>query len=507
MKFNRMIICALLLLAMTMMPLNHAYGYDNDVMDESIQTIEDAVDYLHGMQNEDGGFPSRKGRESSVGLTCWCVSALEAAGEDVNNSKWKPDGDGPVEYILNADYEPDDTVDYVRILLALSAAGKSPEYKGENLVDKILSFQQDNGHFGQADRGEDLMINAHMWSVLALESVENKDYDKEKAREWLISSQNDDGGFGWLIGGESDSDDTGVALQTLIVLGEDRNSEVMQDALDFIKSRQESDGGFSSSEMMGNDSNSASDAWVMQGLLAAGEDYDGSYWSVGNDNVKTHLIGLQNNDGSFDWKDGVSSSLVKMTTYAVTALSDKPYPVNLDYEKISVDEELFTDIEAGHWAYDSIAFLVGEKVINGYPDGSFKPEGSVKRAEFTSMAVKGLHMENDSYSDTLTFKDVAGSLWSYKYIAIAYRKGIIKGRSYEAFDPEGLITGAELATMLVNIMPDDKKTDIEEGPYWYSGYVYLADGYDLLYPGFDASETASRAECAYSIKKIIEFIK
>ena len=508
MRSKRILICTLLVFIMSLAPLNYSYGYDSNIIDGSHKAIEDAVDYLHDMQNDDGGFPAKQGRKSSVAVTCWSVSALVAAGEDVESNYWKPAGKGPVEYILNTDNELEDTVEYVRILLALSAAGRSPEYKGESLEDKIVSFQQSDGHFAQLDRGEDLMINSHMWSIIALESAGNEDYDREKAREWLTSNQNDDGGFGWLSGGESDSDDTAVALQALVLLGEDKvNSSAIEKALDFIKSRQEDDGGFSSSEMMGDESNSASDAWVMQGIISAGEEYTSSFWSVENGNVKTHLMDLQNNDGSFDWKEGVSSSQVKMTAYSIISLSNKPFPVNVDFSELKTVVEMFTDLAAEHWAYDSISFLVEENVINGYPDGSFKPEGSVKRAEFTSMSVKGLNFENDSYSNGLTFKDVDGDLWSYKYIAIAYKKGIINGRSSETFDPDGLITGAELATMLVNIMPDGKKTHIEDGEYWYSGYVSLAEKYDLLYPGFKANETATRAQCAYSIKRIIEFIK
>ncbi|SHI50338.1 Prenyltransferase, beta subunit [Dethiosulfatibacter aminovorans DSM 17477] len=506
MKISRFLICIVLVMVVSLVPFNHAYGYESDEMGESAEMINDAVGYLNDMQNSDGGFPAKAGRDSSVALTCWSVMALEAAGENIESGKWKPEGDGPIEYILSADYEPEDTVDYVRILLALSAAERSSQYQGYDLEEKVESFQQPNGHFGQPDRGEDQMINAHMWSVLSLESVGNRDYDRDKAREWLVASQNDDGGFGWLVGGESDTDDTGIAISTLVLLGEDRDSAVIQDALDYIKSRQENDGGISASDMMGNDSNSASDAWSMQGLIAAGEDYDGSYWTVGNENVKTHLMSLQASDGSFDWKDGVSSSPVKMTAYVIAALSEKPYPVNVDYSELE-SEAMFTDLSREHWAYDSIACLVGQGIVNGYPDGTFMAEGSVKRAEFTSMAVKGLDMGNDSYGSYLTFKDVPGSLWSYRYVAIAYKEGIIKGRSSEVFDPDGLINGAELATMLVNIMPDEKKADMEEGQYWYSGYVSLADGYGLLYPGFKASEPATRAQCAYSIKKILDFIK
>ena len=375
MKFKRILTGVILIFLLSMSSFACAYGYDSVIVDERDRAIEDAVDYLHDMQNDDGGFAAKEGRDSSISVTCWTISALAAAGEDLESQYWNPSGYGPVEYVLNAENEIEDTLEYVRILLALSAADINSEYKGENLEDIILSFQQSDGHFGQTEKGEDLMINTHMWSVIALESVANRDYDREKAKDWLIKSQNDDGGFGWLIGGESDSDDTGVAIQALVLLGEDsESSPSIEKALDFIKSRQGSDGGFSASDMMGNDSNSASDAWSMQGLIAAGQDYDGSYWSQENENVKTHLMSLQNKDGSFDWKDGVSSSPVKMTAYALTAFCEKPYPVNVDYSELN-SGFTFTDLSSRHWAYDSISYLVGEKVINGYPDSTFNRAG------------------------------------------------------------------------------------------------------------------------------------
>lgn len=507
MKANRILIGALLVFVMTLTPLNYTYGYNVETFDETSQALEYAVEYLRDLQNDDGGFPARRGRDSSIGVTCWSIMALVAAGEDVESSHWENSGNSPLEYILSADNELEDTLEYARILLALSAAGSGTEYMGENIEETIVSFQQANGHFEQPGKGEDLMINSHMWSILALESAGNKEYNREKAKAWLLSSQNDDGGFGWLIGGASDSDDTGVAIQALILLGEDKDKSMpIENALKYIKLRQESDGGFSSSEIMGDDSNVASDAWVMQGLIAADQDYESLIWSIDEKNVKTHILSLQNDDGSFDWKKDISSSPVKMTANAISAISEKPYPVNIDYSELK-ESEKFSDLDHDHWANDSIIFLVKNNVLNGYPDGTFKPEGLVKRAEFTSMAVKGLAYDSESYANSLSFNDIDKALWSYKYVAIAYKRGIINGRSVDKFDPDGLINGAELATMLVNSIADDKKEHVEDGQYWYSGYVALADEYGLLYPEFKATEYATRAQCAYSIKKIIEFVK
>ncbi len=62
----------------------------------------------------------------------------------------------------------------------------------------------------------------------------------------------------------------------------------------------------------------------------------------------------------------------------------------------------YTDMNETHWAYQSIKFLTEVGVVVGYPDGSYKPDIPVTRAEFASMAIKALgsgkHRRNSRYS-------------------------------------------------------------------------------------------------------------
>ncbi len=470
--------------------------------------LNEGINYLKSIQNKDGGFPVKEGRESDVSTTTWVIMALAAVEEDLDSSKWTPNDQNPVDYLLNADNQLKETTEYARILLSLSAANKQPVYKGQNLVDSILSFQKDNGHFGQTKLGEDTMINSHIWSILALASAQENISKTKEAKEWLISSQNKDGGFGWYVGGESDSDDTAVAIQALIILGEHpKASPTIKKALEFIKTRQSSDGGLSSSDMMGSESNSASDSWVLTALAAAGENIEDEFWKENDKNIRDHLISTQKTNGSFMWKEDVESQPVKMTAYGVTALSGKSYPININYEKIIENIKIFSDISYSHWAYEEILELVNNEIISGYPDGTFKPKGNVTREEFTSMIIKGLKMENRYFSKNLSFADLKKESWSYKYISIAYGNSIIKGRSEDIFDPKGEITGAELATMLVNTLPDEEKGNFSEGEKWYSKNIKIAKYHNLLYPGFDPEKKSTRAECAYSILKIKEMNK
>ncbi|MBQ1211095.1 MAG: S-layer homology domain-containing protein, partial [Clostridia bacterium] len=52
---------------------------------------------------------------------------------------------------------------------------------------------------------------------------------------------------------------------------------------------------------------------------------------------------------------------------------------------ISVSAMTFTDLNESHWAYANVQTLVNDGTVKGYEDGSFKPEGTVTRAEFVKM--------------------------------------------------------------------------------------------------------------------------
>lgn len=293
-------------------------------------SVNQALLYLHSVQNNDGGFPAQKGTESSNAVTSWVLMALAAAGEDVNAKAWAPAGHTALDYLQNCQQPLDSTCDYARTLLSLKAVKAGGQYQNQDLTGKIAAFQQSSGQYAQLAKGENGFVNAHIWSILALCSAGQEPANKAKAREWLLKRQNKDGGFGWAEGLASDADDTAVALQAMVLLGEKpARSTATKKALNYLKACQKDDGGFSSGELAGNKSNASTDSWVIQGLLACGEAPQAAKWSIKGKNAATHLLSLQNKDGSFNWMPGVSASPVITTAYAVMALKGTPIPVNI----------------------------------------------------------------------------------------------------------------------------------------------------------------------------------
>ncbi|MEK5172284.1 S-layer homology domain-containing protein [Heyndrickxia sp. FSL W8-0496] len=106
----------------------------------------------------------------------------------------------------------------------------------------------------------------------------------------------------------------------------------------------------------------------------------------------------------------------------------------------------FKDVKDGYWSTQYINSLYAAKLVNGYEDGTFKPEGNVTRAEFAKLVV-------DAYGLTLTnaatpFTDVKAGNWATPYIQTAYANGLIKGVTASKFDPNAAIKRGDLAILL-----------------------------------------------------------
>ena len=76
----------------------------------------------------------------------------------------------------------------------------------------------------------------------------------------------------------------------------------------------------------------------------------------------------------------------------------------------------YTDMDENHWAYQSIKFLTEVGVVVGYPDGTYKPDIPVTRAEFASMAIKALGQEDTTVTQEINFNDLTPEFWAYNII-------------------------------------------------------------------------------------------
>ncbi|MCR4420654.1 MAG: S-layer homology domain-containing protein [Clostridia bacterium] len=127
----------------------------------------------------------------------------------------------------------------------------------------------------------------------------------------------------------------------------------------------------------------------------------------------------------------VSVEVDHLSKYAVMAEAKSPAPV-------------FSDT-AGHWAENSIRELVVLGAIGGYPDGTFRPDNQITRAEFASVLVRALKLEP---APGKTFADTAGH-WAQASVATAVYHGLVAGYDADTFGPDDPITREQMAAMTV----------------------------------------------------------
>jgi N-acetylmuramoyl-L-alanine amidase len=109
----------------------------------------------------------------------------------------------------------------------------------------------------------------------------------------------------------------------------------------------------------------------------------------------------------------------------------------------------FTDIES-HWSKDDVSLLANKLVIDGMTDTTFAPDLDITRAEFAALAVRSLGLNLES--TTSTFSDVQASDWYATTVATAAKAGIIDGYEDGSFKPNAQITREELTAMIVRTM-------------------------------------------------------
>ena len=203
-------------------------------------------------------------------------------------------------------------------------------------------------------------------------------------------------------------------------------------------------------------------------------------------------------------------------------------------------EKGLSDLE-GHWAQKEVEAAVASGWVDGYPDGSFKPEKSITRAEFTKMLLDAIHLTPDS--ETVAWmkvhakmEDIWGSpteytpklydmsghwLTSQGWLDAALYSGMVVPDDYNGknFRPEKAIARYEIALMtdraLGLVYPASQPvegelpfTDKEEILDWMKGYVNESVKAGVLkgYPdgSFQPNKTSTRAEAVVMIQRMLE---
>lgn len=119
---------------------------------------------------------------------------------------------------------------------------------------------------------------------------------------------------------------------------------------------------------------------------------------------------------------------------------------------------LFDDVAYTDWYFASVEKLVVNKLINGYEDGTFRPENPITRSEFTKLIVgiaDYLDIELSEVSSDASFDDVAFDAWYADYVGKAAKSGLIMGNDGK-FNPDDRITRQDASVILYRLVSKAK---------------------------------------------------
>jgi hypothetical protein len=144
------------------------------------------------------------------------------------------------------------------------------------------------------------------------------------------------------------------------------------------------------------------------------------------------------------WQSGTAAFLALGLTVGTVAPLVAPAPS-------FAQSTAFSDVSSSYWARDFIAQLSQRDIIAGFPDGTFKPDAPVTRAQFAAMLNKAnQYLKKSTIRGGNDFGDVSARYWAYSAIQTAYTTGFMAGYPGNIFRPEQNIPREQVLVSLAN---------------------------------------------------------
>lgn len=177
-------------------------------------------------------------------------------------------------------------------------------------------------------------------------------------------------------------------------------------------------------------------------------------------------------------------------------------------------EERFNDLQYSKWAEDGIEYMAKRGTVAGYGDGKFKPAGLVTRAQAVTFLVRELYPEQlEKPAEGTTYSDVPKTHAFTKEIAIASKNGLASGFPDGSFRPDAPLSRAETAAFLTRAysLSEGKQTanwsDTEN--HWAAAPILVMSSNGLVGGYSDGTyrpnQTVTRAEYAVFMSRLIQF--
>lgn len=165
----------------------------------------------------------------------------------------------------------------------------------------------------------------------------------------------------------------------------------------------------------------------------------------------------------------------------------------------------FRDVSSAHQNSEAIDYVESLGIVQGYPDGTYKPDSPINRAEFTKIVIASQYTQGELDScNSTSFSDVGDGAWFTPYVCLAEQKGIIGGYPDGTFGFANNITFAEASKIITNTLVEKttEGTDI-----WYKPYVKKLEDQSAIPTTIeDFSHKLTRGEMAEIIWRLEENI-
>ncbi|WP_375563205.1 S-layer homology domain-containing protein [Bernardetia sp. OM2101] len=172
-----------------------------------------------------------------------------------------------------------------------------------------------------------------------------------------------------------------------------------------------------------------------------------------------------------------------------------------------------TDI-ANHWAYNEIAYLIDNEYLSGYPNNTFRPNNYIRRAEFAAMIYSIIQPSIQPQFANRNFSDISGH-WAEAKILHVARSGMMAGYPDGTFKPDSPISRAEMFAALSSLTPGNR--DLNRLSYfvdnssiapWAKNAVATCHENEFIinYPQknkLNSTQNASRAEAAATFYRVL----
>jgi len=210
--------------------------------------------------------------------------------------------------------------------------------------------------------------------------------------------------------------------------------------------------------------------------------------------------------------------ILKHTSYLLTLLGALFIGMGLVNALEQTNRNIFTDVTTGHDNYVAIKYLKENELIEGYEDGSFKPLKKINRAEALKIITGALSKEKNTIRniDNFEFLDIDEESWYYTYIAEAWTNGVVDGYPDGKFRPENTINRAE--SLKIALMQEETNIpeEVTEKPYtdipvdaWFAPYAQVSKKRSLILRsradgGMYPDKNINRGEFAELIYRVIK---